>query len=109
MRFFDDFVNFTAVNSRFSSSEHNCKPGSGSLNRRFSSLPRHFGLQTNPCSEKRIRRWQNTIFSFLDPQLDFLAIFSSLPYFGPKSQNIDDSSKFSIFPLFDNIGLFVAI
>ena len=73
---FGVFVNFTGVNSRFLSASHVCKHRSWCENCRFRIEFVHLKTQTGCCSQSGIRHWQNTIFGFLDAQLDFLAIFS---------------------------------
>ena len=80
MRFFSDFVNFTVVNSHFLSLGRKRKLRIRSSNSLFSSPTPHLKTQTKTGFQRRTMRWQNTIFGFLDAQLDFLAIFPSLPY-----------------------------
>jgi hypothetical protein len=102
MWFLGDFVNFTGVNSQILSPNHKCKQPSRDKNRRFASPPRRLKTQITRGSQSRIRRWQNTIFSFLEAQLDFLAIFSTLPYNHSKYSILGDSSGFSICHKFTN-------
>jgi len=54
-------------------------------------------------------RWQNTIFGFLKPQLNFLAIFSTDPENEPKKQILINSSRLSRFPKFDNYPVFIVL
>ena len=108
MRFFGDFVNFTPVNSHFSSRRHKCKPLPWPQNTRFRFLILHLCSQTMGGFQSRTKRWQNTIFAFLDAQLDFLAIFSSLPYTRMKIRILSDSSGFVILSKFgNNVGIIV--
>ena len=76
---FDAFANFTAVNYRILNSRHKCKHLFGGENWAITPLPLHSETQTRPGFRRQILHWQNTIFDFLDAQLDFLAIFSSPP------------------------------
>lgn len=76
---FGEFVNFMGVNSHFLSDQHNCKPLFLAPNRLFHSPPLCFKTQTRGGFQRRITRWQNTIFGFLTAQLDFLAIFPRAP------------------------------
>ena len=96
MRFFDDFVNFTGENSHFLSRCLKCKHPSRDKNWWFASPPRHFEKQIDRGSQRWISGWQNTIFSFLDAQLDFLAIFSAPPHYSTKYEILSDSSAFKI-------------
>lgn len=77
IRFFDDFANFTAVNFHFLSQGHKRKHRIDARNSLFATPPSHLCSQTKACFQSRIKRWQNTIFVFLEAQLDFLAIFFS--------------------------------
>ena len=79
MKIFGIIWRFTGVNSRFLSDGHKCKYPKMGKNCRFSSLPRHSGMQTSRRFQSRIIGWQNTIFGFLEAQLDFLAIFFNEP------------------------------
>lgn len=87
------FVNFTGANFHFLSGQHNCKPDPGARNCSFASPPRYLKMQTERRFQTRMWRWQNTIFGFLRAQLDFLAIFSTAPYFGPKFQKPAQSER----------------
>lgn len=69
------FVNFAVVNSHFSPARRICKHPFLGRNRCFGSAPGYFKTQTNYRFQSRIQGWQNTIFAFLDAQLDFLAFF----------------------------------
>ena len=95
-RFFSDFVNFTGANSHFLSGWRDCKPGPGARNRLLASPPCRLKTQTEGGFQSRIRRWQNTIFAFLDAQLDFLVKFSSTPCNSTKYGILSDSSKVTI-------------
>lgn len=76
---FDAFANFTAANYRILNSPHKCKHLFRVENWTIYPLPSHYETQTGTGFQSGISRWQNTIFGFLDAQLDFLAIFSSAP------------------------------
>ena len=69
------FVNFAVANSHFLHSRRICKHPFLGRNRCFRSVAVYFKTQINPRFQSRIQGWQNTIFHFLDAQLDFLAIF----------------------------------
>ena len=96
IRFFDDFVNFTGVNSYFLSPRFKCKHPPEGKNRRFTSPPYHFETQMGAGSQRWISCWRNTIFGFLDAQLNFLAIFSTPPHNSTKYEILSDSSGFEI-------------
>jgi len=87
---------FTGVNSHFLSHWRNCKHATTSKNYRFGSPPSRLKTQTLRCFQCRILGCQITIFSFLDAQLDFLAIFFTLPYFYTKETILSDSSQINI-------------
>ena len=95
-RFFGVFVNFTGENSRFLSCCFKCKHLSWVGNWRFTSPPCRFETQIHRGSQSRIHRWQNTIFGFLDAQLDFLAILSTPPHYSTKYTILSDSKGFNI-------------
>ena len=69
------FVNFTGVNSHFLLARNRCKYPLKGENRRFRSASGYFWTQTEDRFQSRIQGWYITIFRFLVPQLDFLAIF----------------------------------
>ena len=77
MRFLGDYVNFTGVNFHFLSQGHKRKHQIWARNSLFTTPPSHLCSQTKACFQNRTRCWQNTIFVFLEAQLDFLAIFFS--------------------------------
>lgn len=79
IQFFNVFVNFTAVNSHFLSDWRKRKPDPEVQNSRFTTPPCRLKTQTKDRSQSRTGRWQNTIFGFLEAQLDFLAIFFTPP------------------------------
>ena len=76
---FDAFANFTAANYQILNSRHKRKHLFRVENWTIPPLPWHFETQPSTGFQSRISRWQNTIFDFLDAQLDFLAIFSTPP------------------------------
>ena len=76
---FIHFVNFTSVNSHFLSGKRVCKRAGLGENCCFGSASAYSETQIKACFQSRIWGWQNTIFDFLDAQLDFLAIFFTHP------------------------------
>ena len=79
MQFFGDFVNFTGANSHFCRPCRKRKHPQKSRNSRFQSEHAGLILQIKGRSQSETCRWRNTIFGFLNAQLDFLAIFSTPP------------------------------
>ena len=106
---FDVFVNFTAANSRFLRPLHKRKPLFRGENWPTWTLPCRFETQMIPSSQSRIPRWQNTIFSFLEAQLDFLAIFSKPPIITTKYGILINLSEFIKLSKYYNYLLFIGI
>ena len=102
IQYFAVFVNFTVTNFQFLRSRRKCKLTIQAENCRFSSPTPHLKTQTRRGFQRKTPRWQNTIFSFLRAQLDFLAKFFKEPYHKAKYQILSDSSKVNLFPIFDN-------
>lgn len=102
IQYFAVFVNFTVTNFQFLRSRRKCKLTIQAENCRFSSPTPHLKTQTRRGFQRKTPRWQNTIFSFLRAQLDFLAKFFKEPYHKAKYQILSDSSKVNWFPIFDN-------
>ena len=109
MRYFDDFANFTAVNSHFLSPSGKCKHAPGVRNWRFRFWIVRLKSQTCSCSQSRMCRWQNTIFAFLGAQLDFLAKFYTPPYNRSKICILNNSSKVSKLSIFYNPLYFIGV
>jgi len=106
---FDVFVNFTAANSRFLRPLHKCKPLFRGENCPTWTLPCRFETQMIPSSQSRIPRWQNTIFGFLEAQLDFLAKFSRTPIIITKYGILTNLSEFMELSKYCNYLLFMGI
>ena len=107
MRVFGDFVNFTVANSHFLSTWRKRKLPILDPNTQFSSPTPCLKTQTRDGFQSRTRRWQNTIFDFLEAQLDFLAKFSSPPYSRWKNGILRNSKELKLFPLNDNSLYFI--
>ena len=93
IQYFAVFVNFTVTNFQFLRSRRKCKLTIQAENCRFSSPTPHLKTQTRMGFQRKTLCWQNTIFSFLRAQLDFLAKFFKEPYHKAKYQILSDSSK----------------
>lgn len=107
MRIFGDFVNFTVANSHFLSAWRKRKLPIRSPNTQFSSPTPCLKTQIGGGFQSRTRRWQNTIFDFLEAQLDFLAKFSSLPYSRWKNGILRNSKELKLFPFCGNSLYFI--